>query len=147
MSQRSLYDILGVSHDAEVIVIRAAYKALAQRYHPDKWMGDKEDATRIMAELNHAYSLLSDPGRRRKYDERVKPSVNAKQNPVSSEGAHSNEFNREEKVSGRSLHKNLWYVLADFKKTTQTERDRIKSTWIMGIVLFALAMTFGLIFA
>jgi curved DNA-binding protein CbpA len=86
---------------------------------------DKEDATRIMAELNHAYPLLSDPSRRRNYDERVKPSVNAEQNPVSSEGAHSNEFNREEKVSGRSLHKGLWYVLADFKRTTQTERDRI----------------------
>lgn len=82
MSQRSLYDILGVSHDAEDIVIRAAYKALAQRYHPDKWVGDKEDSTGRMAELNHAYSLLSDPIRRRKYDERIKPSVSREEKPA-----------------------------------------------------------------
>ncbi len=145
--RRSIYDILGVSPDAEDIVIRAAYKALAQRYHPDKWVGDKEDATKRMAELNHAYSSLSDPSRRRKYDERVKPSVNAEQNPVSSESAHTSEFNREEKVSSGSLHEGLWYVLADFKRTTQSERDQIKSAWITGIILFALAMTFGLIFA
>ena len=87
MSQRSLYDILGVSHDAEDIVIRAAYKALAQRYHPDKWVGDKEDATRKMAELNHAYSLLSDPSRRRKYDERIKPKVSKEQRTVTPQSA------------------------------------------------------------
>lgn len=87
MSQRSIYDILGVSPDAEDIVIRAAYKALAQRYHPDKWAGDKEDATRRMAELNHAYSLLSDPRRRRKYDERIKPSASREQQPVAPQSA------------------------------------------------------------
>jgi len=31
------YQILGVIQDAEDIVIKAAYRALAQRYHPDKW--------------------------------------------------------------------------------------------------------------
>ncbi len=49
-------------------VIRAAYKALSQKYHPDKNPGD-EKAARIMAILNSAYGTLSDPQRRREHDE------------------------------------------------------------------------------
>jgi curved DNA-binding protein CbpA len=68
-SAKNLYQVLGVQEDAEDIVIRAAYKALAQKYHPDKWSGDVSEATRLMAELNNAYKILSDPVKRREYDE------------------------------------------------------------------------------
>jgi curved DNA-binding protein CbpA len=63
------YRILGVLDDAEDIIIRAAYKALAQRYHPDKWTGDNEQATKKMAEINEAYDVLSDSAKRKRYDE------------------------------------------------------------------------------
>ncbi len=49
-------------------VIRAAYKALSQKYHPDKNPGD-EKAARIMAILNSAYGTLADPQRRKEHDE------------------------------------------------------------------------------
>ncbi len=62
------YQILGVLDDAEDIVIRAAYKALSQKYHPDKWDGDQQEAHRRMAELNQAYGVLSDQGKRNQYD-------------------------------------------------------------------------------
>ena len=62
------YKILGVLDDAEDIVIKAAYRALSQRYHPDKWSGNKKDAEEKMRELNEAYSVLSDPLKRREYD-------------------------------------------------------------------------------
>lgn len=62
------YAILGVLPTAEDIVIRAAYKALAQRYHPDRFAGAKEEAHRRMAEINEAYVTLSDPAKRREYD-------------------------------------------------------------------------------
>lgn len=62
------YAVLGVLPDAEDIVIRAAYKALAQKYHPDRYP-DKEEAAKRMAEVNQAYEALGDPVRRRKYDE------------------------------------------------------------------------------
>jgi curved DNA-binding protein CbpA len=65
---KNLYQVLGVQEDAEDIVIRAAYKALAQKYHPDKWSGDVSEANRLMAELNNAYKILSDPLKRREYD-------------------------------------------------------------------------------
>lgn len=62
------YDNLKVSRMAPQEVIRAAYKALSQKYHPDKNPGD-EKAARIMAILNSAYNTLSDPQRRKEHDE------------------------------------------------------------------------------
>lgn len=62
------YDNLKVSRMAPQEVIRAAYKALSQKYHPDKNPGD-EKAARIMAILNSAYETLSDPHRRKEHDE------------------------------------------------------------------------------
>lgn len=65
---KDYYQILGILDSAEDVVIRASYKALAQRYHPDKWRGSKEDANLRMAEINEAYSTLSDPQKKSKYD-------------------------------------------------------------------------------
>jgi curved DNA-binding protein CbpA len=67
MSQ-DYYRTLGVLDEAELIVIKAAYKALAQRYHPDKWQGDKDEANRRMSEINEAYAVLSDLVKRKEYD-------------------------------------------------------------------------------
>ncbi len=65
---KDYYRILGILDDAEDIVIRAAYKALAQRYHPDKWSGSKDEANKRMSEINEAYVVLSDPVKRKQYD-------------------------------------------------------------------------------
>ncbi|MFC5460340.1 J domain-containing protein [Massilia niabensis] len=62
------YDNLKVARGAPQEVIRAAYKALSQKYHPDKNPGD-EKAARIMAIVNTAYNTLSDPLRRKEHDE------------------------------------------------------------------------------
>src|SRR4051812_11911125 len=62
------YDNLKVARLAPQEVIRAAYKALSQKYHPDKNPGD-EKAARIMAIVNTAYTALNDPVRRREHDE------------------------------------------------------------------------------
>ena len=64
------YAVLGVHPSAEDVVIRAAYKALAQRYHPDRFAGSKDEAHRRMSELSKAYEVLADPMRRPKYDRR-----------------------------------------------------------------------------
>lgn len=68
MYDKDYYQILGVMPTAEDIVIRAAYKALAQRYHPDKYQGDPAEAKRIMQEIIEAYSILSDSDKRKHYD-------------------------------------------------------------------------------
>lgn len=64
------YDNLKVARDAPIEVIRAAYRSLSQKYHPDKCPGDAE-AERIMKILNEAYAVLSDPERRRIHDEAI----------------------------------------------------------------------------
>lgn len=63
------YKILGISPDAEDVVIRAAYKALAQKYHPDKWRHSPKVAEERMSEINRAYHALSDKARKSRYDE------------------------------------------------------------------------------
>lgn len=74
-STKDYYAILGVLPTAEDVVIRAAYKALAQRYHPDRNPDTIAEATRRMAEINEAYTVLSDAAKRRAYDE-SRPSKN-----------------------------------------------------------------------
>ena len=68
MSEIDHYAVLGVSPSAEDVVIRAAYRALAQRYHPDKWDGDSKVANERMAEINAAFAVLSDAAKRKDYD-------------------------------------------------------------------------------
>jgi hypothetical protein len=62
------YDNLKVARGAPPEVVRAAYKALSQKYHPDKNPGD-ERAARIMAIVNSAYGALADPQRRKEHDD------------------------------------------------------------------------------
>jgi curved DNA-binding protein CbpA len=64
------YSVLGVSRTATDAEVRAAYRALVARYHPDKYSGNPlEDlAAEKMAGINRAYEILSDPGRRAAYD-------------------------------------------------------------------------------
>lgn len=64
------YDVLQVSRRSEQADLRAAYRRMAQRYHPDK-LGGSRDAERVMAALNEAYAVLSDPERRAAYDRQI----------------------------------------------------------------------------
>lgn len=61
-----LYKILQVDPKADPDVIRAAYRVLAQKYHPD--LNPSPDAATAMGRLNGAYEILGDSARRRKYD-------------------------------------------------------------------------------
>jgi DnaJ domain len=64
---RTHYDNLKVARDAPPEVIRAAYRALSQRHHPDKNPGN-ERAAKIMVIVNASYAVLSDPDARRAHD-------------------------------------------------------------------------------
>ncbi len=62
------YDILEISERASPEVVRAAYRSLIQRFHPDRRPDDPEAAARAAA-ITEAYDLLSDPARRAAYDQ------------------------------------------------------------------------------
>lgn len=67
-TDRDYYEILNILPDAEPVVVTAAYRALAQRYHPDRWQGEPSIADARMSELNVAYEVLSNAARRAAYD-------------------------------------------------------------------------------
>ena len=68
MTKRDYYEVLGVPRNADDKAIKAAYRKLAVQYHPDKNPGDAE-AERLFKEAAESYSVLSDPEKRRTYDQ------------------------------------------------------------------------------
>lgn len=65
---KTYYQVLGVLPDAEDAVIKAAWRSLTLRYHPDKWSGDPAVAHERMSEINRSYAVLSKAAERAAYD-------------------------------------------------------------------------------
>lgn len=66
--KRDYYEVLGVDKNADDAAIKKAYRQLAKKYHPDMNPGDK-DAEVKFKEASEAYAVLSDPEKRRQYDQ------------------------------------------------------------------------------
>lgn len=68
MEYRDYYKILGVSKNATEKEIKQAYRKLARKYHPDVNPGNRESEERFK-EINEAHEVLSDPEKRKKYEQ------------------------------------------------------------------------------
>lgn len=66
--KRDYYEVLGVEKNADDAALKKAYRALAKKYHPDMNPGDAE-AEKKFKEASEAYAVLSDPEKRRQYDQ------------------------------------------------------------------------------
>ena len=66
--KRDYYEVLGVDKNADEATIKKAYRGLAKKYHPDMNPGDAE-AEKKFKEASEAYAVLSDPEKKRQYDQ------------------------------------------------------------------------------
>jgi len=67
VSGKSLYETLGVKPDATADEIKKAYRKLARKYHPD--ICKEPECEEKFKEINAAYEILSDPEKRKQYDQ------------------------------------------------------------------------------
>ena len=67
-TKRDYYEVLGVSKDVDDATLKKAYRKVAKKYHPDVNPGDAE-AEKKFKEASEAYAVLSDPEKRRQYDQ------------------------------------------------------------------------------
>ncbi len=68
MAKRDYYEVLSVQRNASAVELKAAYRKLAMRHHPDRNPGDKAAEQRFK-EINEAYEILKDEQRRAAYDQ------------------------------------------------------------------------------
>lgn len=74
-TQRSLYEILGVTPQATTDQIKAAFRKLARERHPDRFQGSaRQAAERVFQEITEAYNVLSDSSQRSRYDRQLESS-------------------------------------------------------------------------
>lgn len=96
---RDPYAVLGISRSADQVEIKAAWRAMAKKLHPDQNRSDPQAQSRF-TEVGRAYDLLKDPDKRRRYDEMLnrtsfgggqaaKPSANSGFSAGSSSGGNT----------------------------------------------------------
>ncbi len=83
-TQRDLYEVLGVGRSATAEELKKAYRKLAMQYHPDR--NKEDDAAERFKEVNHAYEVLSDQGKRERYDRFGHAGVEGSGGPQGFEG-------------------------------------------------------------
>lgn len=113
MAVHTHYDNLKVTRSAPLEVIRAAYRAMAQKYHPD--MNPAPGATNVMRILNEAWEVLSDPVKRAAHDTWIaeQEALEAKQKQAGpqngssttwSDGARTYAYERERSTANKQPH-------------------------------------------
>lgn len=132
----SHYECLNVTRDAPPEVIRAAYRSLSQKHHPDKNVGDQA-AVQMMARLNTAYSILSDLDQRELYDLQIRneqrPAVRKKADALL-RNLHRHAQGRLARIIAAvlglltiSIMAVLWYVWKDNQSMLRLEQAVVYS--------------------
>lgn len=133
------YDVLQISTNAEPETINRVYRLLAQRYHPDNQQSGNESRFRVLTE---AYSVLSDPEKRARYDAVHQKQQQDRWRLVASGAQAENDFEMEQIVrlsvlealyTKRRLEpENPGIAFRDFEKLTGRAREHLEFTiWFL----------------
>lgn len=104
---RTYYQVLGVSEQASASVIKAAFKRLAVRYHPDK-NPDSPTSEELFKEVNEAYQVLSDPDRKFLYDQRIYAIKHAGVSPRTADARQRAAHRRQSYMSRSRSMRSQW---------------------------------------
>ncbi|MGN0594991.1 MAG: J domain-containing protein [Hominimerdicola sp.] len=129
LNMKDYYNILGVNQNAPDEVIKASYKALAKKYHPDLYDGDKLFAEHKMKEINEAYDILSDEIKRKEYDSSYKSSCN--NNHFSNNSVAEDESESSQRSNNIYDDDNI--IVADNKASIEIKEYTVKDV-IIGIL-------------
>ena len=120
-TSKNYYRTLGVLPTAELIVIKAAYRALATKYHPDKWIAEESTAKQKMHEINEAYEVLSDNKAREQYDR-------ARQKKEFDEYESENDATQDAFRSAEQAQRSDWDVAVEYYPDLDTIYADLKRT-------------------
>lgn len=141
----SHYDNLTVSRNASPDVIRAAYRVLCQKYHPDKHDQDPK-YVRIMSIINTSYKVLMDPELRLKHDiwlaEQEEKLKNTGQNDNSSDKTEKS-FNEYEQPFQKKEKRNAPFFKVDRKEEKKYERNFVRVALAIVILPIVIAIIYS----
>lgn len=120
------YEILGLLPGAEDVVVKAAYKALAQKFHPDKNEANRAQCHDIMAKLNAAYDVLRDADKRKRYDQSLTPQAQKTHKPSSDAKPRPEQARRPEPEPAQARNKEHRHLVNELLRNTIDEISAIK---------------------
>ena len=125
-ANKNFYQTLGLLNDVDDVVIKAAYRALAQKYHPDKNKTNKELHTQKMAKLNEAFAAIGTKAKRKAYDESLRAAATKPQKKQAPD-VHSANEELIEKLEHAAVDEMV--VVALFEKVF-SQSIQINAGWI-----------------
>ena len=135
---KDYYQLLGLDISADPDIIDAVYRTLAKKYHPDTFVGDKNEGDRIFRSISHAYQTLSDPIKREKYDKIRKD----KDKSIISIDKNKNKLSEHQRYTYK-LFSSLHLIDAFFEfHDRATSKGEFKRA-ILGFILVGIVFSFG----
>ncbi|XP_062190923.1 chaperone protein dnaJ 20, chloroplastic-like [Phragmites australis] len=124
---RTFYDLLGISSEGSPDEVRAAYRRMALKYHPDvSPPGAAAENTRRFIEVQEAYETLSDPSRRARYDRALARGICRLAFSASRSGRAYHHQEQEDKSGWRRSWENQ---VAELKRRSMTKDSEENLSW------------------
>ena len=141
MDSNAYYAILGVPENAKYREIRASYRHLARKYHPDR--NNSELSKGIIRKINAAFEVLSDREKRRQYDETGLGNILLNEDEANDDTSNSNSMGHYHDGHYANTKINIDDLLIDKLKTSTTDSLDIPKGRFHIIVEASLCMAFG----